>query len=1439
MVIARLRPVRHNRTTVQRCLIAALIVFYSFVGSPRTGALAQIFQAQGPAPIMNTSDANGGLGIVLNNSAASGAIGPVVVDPANSHNMWIGSINGGVWGSTDGGNTWKPMTDKLPSLSIGALALDLSSPTSNRTLVAGFGNFSNSAGTGGPLAGLAMSVDGGADWQPIGGSTLGGHDISGVAVSGNIMFAAASDQAGGLWLSTDHGQNFAPVAVVNGPVTSLAADPAKPGYYYAAAVPAAGQNSTVWVTGNYGTTWDALFTQNNSDNGSGKVVGPTTKILRIATGPNGSVAVGVANTSGDGAAAKGVFLYDARTMTWASLKMPAVLIDPKQPALGTFGINTGNQASTDFTVAIDSTNSKIVYIAGDTQDLALPDQPPNGLGSTGYFATVFRLQLAADGTSSFTALTNNFALFGTAPHADSRVITFDPSGNLLMSADGGLYVRSNPQSNLGFWNGMNKGLQLLEAYKAAFDPVTGSILAAAQDNATPVQLVPGSPAWTAYTGGDGFNIGVNSVTRRDQSESVLYLGNNNLSVARYIGYGPGKLAAAGQLNFVVNGVDIAAYEDPPNPNATPPKLSKDLPLASQFQLNRANPQLLAVGTNRVYVGSDPLSPQSLVFGNTSPTNIPLTQIYQPAEPGAVVNALAYGTDNNPAALLALYAGSSRPVMVSTALSLTPGSLIPAAGWVYSATAPAPVAGVFDPRDANKFYIVDTAKIHGTANGGMNFQDLRGNLPATFSNLRAVEFLSNNGVNALFVGGQDSSWTPGPPLYVAQANALTQWSGFGNNLPNAIIDNLTYSRQGDMLVVATLGRGVFSLYDVTSFFPTATVLSFGAANNDSTPIASQLMDGIDAAGNVFSRGLDKNGVGLLTQAVPATYTGPTNVNVGTMRAAAAGVFASTSAFTVAQNGALDLAGYTQTIGSLAGSGQVNLGIGTLLTGGNGQSTEFSGVMFGQGGLIKQGNGSFTFSGMGAFNGLTSVDAGTLNLASSGGLSGSVSVQPGAALNFAGAIGGALVSGGNVSPAATGARVTLGGSLSLLASSTLTVPVTNGGATGAAVGGINVGGSATLDGGMQLSHVDGVPALPDNAPIVAAGGVSGQFAVVTGEAPGARFALDYQPDRVVLAPLQNGFVDLAQTGNERAVAAALDASANPPTTLVDILSAQPIGSIAGDLANLSGAVYTAFEANAVSATRTFQTAIALRMGRAADQQMDTEATGAGAVALPVQTAGLGDRLGFGGLLAAAGSTASATDAMPNDATGTASATLVRVRPWVETYGRLDQLNSTQGAPGVRANGGVVMLGADVTLDHAIDPSPNGRAGLGTAVAYDFADLSAGGLSATQQQTYRISGYGWSTLGAAWLGGSLDYGHVTSQATRQVGFGSDLGQSQRVPFGGRGLRTGSPGTSLHSRRPALDAAGRVAGVALHARWDSPKPEQLVPSLRSLPAPAMRCAA
>ena len=1332
-------------------------------------AAAQTFETQGPSPIV--SDASSGLARVPNQSAAAGAVGPVLGDPSDPSRIWLGGVNGGVWTSANGGSSWTALSDHLPSLSIGALALDLSSPVGDRTLVAGFGNFSNSAGTGGVLAGLAISTNGGTDWSAIGGAALDGRQISGVAIDGSTILAAASDAAGGLWLSSNRGASFQRVLAIPGPVTSLVADPSDPRRYYAAVVPpGAGQNAAVYVTGNAGLTWSPLFTAANAGGIVNGTAGSQTVMLRVAAGPNGSVAVGVANTVSEGAAAAGVFLYNAQTGQWRALTLPAVRVSATDPSQGSFGINSGGQALTNFAVAMEPRNPNIVYVAGDLQQLPSgqqeqdPESPsgsaPNGIGATQYTATVFRLVLADDGTSTATALTDNYAAGKTTPHADARMITFDARGDMLLSSDGGLYVRSQPQSSAGGWNGLNTGLQLLEAYKAAYDPVTGAIIAASQDNGVAMQSAPGRLTWTPASGGDGFNVGVNSTSL--PGRSVLYFGSNNVSVARVITSGPGQVGAPADLQFTVGGQPLFRYEGL--------TAADKLPLASQFELDRVDPARLAVGTNRVYVGIDPLDV-------TARSSIPiaLTDIYQPAESSAAVTALAYGTRDHSDALLALYSGSAQPVMVG--LSAAPGALHPAAGWPNDALSP--VAGVFDPRAAQRFYIVDTASIYGTADGGAHFQTLRGDLPSSFGNLRAVEFLSNNGVNALFVGGQDASWSPGPPLYVAQATALTRWTGFGSGLPNAIIDNLSYNGQGDVLVVGTLGRGVFALYDVTSFFPTATVLSFGSANNDSAPIASQLTDGIDENGQPFSRGLVKSGAGTLTLAVPATYTGPTGVNAGTMRAASPDVFAPLSAFSVASGATLDLAGYTQTIGSLAGAGFVNLGTGSLLTGGNGQSTSFSGLIAGQGGLVKQGAGTFAFSGLGAYTGTTTVVGGTLDLTDSGALSGSVVVQPATTLRFAGAIGGALVSDGTVTLPASGARAILGGALALLPGNTLTVPLTGSGRSVAPAGGIAAGGAAVLDGALQGTPAAGRPALADGALIAASGGVSGQFSVVYGEMAGMRFALDYRPESVVLVPLPNGFTDLAQTSNQSAVAAALDGlvSAGPPATLADRLSAQPVSAIAGDLAGLSGASYTSFEQNAVNATRSFQSLIAGRIAHGAGADGTAEA--AGAVAMPAQIASAGDPLGFGSLLAAAGTaSADGSNAAP-------AATSLRVRPWAASYGRFDQLNSAGGAPGMRANGGAVVAGADLPLEMSLDRADDGQAALGAALAYDFADLNGTGLSDAQQQAYRISLYGWSSLGVSshgvtWFGGSVDYAHVTGAATRQVGFGTDLGQSRVTPSG-----------------------------------------------------------
>ena len=66
----------------------------------------------------------------------------VVVDPTNSNKVYLGTAQGGVWRSLNGGANWTPIFDTAQSLSIGALALAPSNPT---ILYVGTGEPNNSA----------------------------------------------------------------------------------------------------------------------------------------------------------------------------------------------------------------------------------------------------------------------------------------------------------------------------------------------------------------------------------------------------------------------------------------------------------------------------------------------------------------------------------------------------------------------------------------------------------------------------------------------------------------------------------------------------------------------------------------------------------------------------------------------------------------------------------------------------------------------------------------------------------------------------------------------------------------------------------------------------------------------------------------------------------------------------------------------------------------------------------------------------------------------------------------------------------------------------------------------------------------------------------------------------------------------------------------------
>ena len=185
-------------------------------------------------------------------------------------------------------------------------------------------------------------------------------------------------------------------------------------------------------------------------------------------------------------------------------------------------------------------------------------------------------------------------------------------------------------------------------------------------------------------------------------------------------------------------------------------------------------------------------------------------------------------------------------------------------------------------------------------------------------------------------------------------------------------------------------GGFINFNSANSFGTGTITIDGGglqwATGNSADISSQLA-AFGAGGATFdtngnnvtlasalsgSGGLTKTGAGTLTLAGSSNYSGATNVNVGTLQAGAANAFSATSAFTVAAGATLGLNNFNQTIGSLAGDGNVTLGSATLTTGGDNTSTTFAGGISGTGGLVKTGSGIMVLTGTNSYTGGTTIN-----------------------------------------------------------------------------------------------------------------------------------------------------------------------------------------------------------------------------------------------------------------------------------------------------------------------------------------------------------------------------------------------------------------------------------------------------------------------------------
>lgn len=416
-------------------------------------ALAQNWQELGPSPIA------GGF---------TGRVSALAVSHVDPNKYYVGGADGGVWLTTNGGTTWKPLTDQQATSAVGAVALD---PTNDNIVYVGTGeaNYANHSRYG---LGLLKSTDGGKTWALLGQSVFAGRTFSKIVIDPNspqTIYAAIAAAGGfpelvaakghplangplGVFKSTDGGQTWAHVTgVPQEACTDIALVPGSPNVLFAAIGRPFGSGSNgIYRSINGGATWSKL--------GGGL---PTANVGRIsvatsASDPNRVYALFVRNadSSGGGASTLGGYRSDNQGDTWTSVPVGSF-----QSSYGWFLCAVG----------VKPTNPDVAVFAG----LSLIRTSNAG----GSFSTI------------------------TTPHVDHHAIAWDANGRLVVGSDGGVFRSTNDGTS---WTNLNTGLGICQFYAAlSIHPDDPNVfIGGLQDNGTVVRNSQ-TRTWGNYIGGDG------------------------------------------------------------------------------------------------------------------------------------------------------------------------------------------------------------------------------------------------------------------------------------------------------------------------------------------------------------------------------------------------------------------------------------------------------------------------------------------------------------------------------------------------------------------------------------------------------------------------------------------------------------------------------------------------------------------------------------------------------------------------------------------------------------------------------------------------------------------------------------------------------------------------------------------------------------------------
>jgi hypothetical protein len=724
-------------------------------------------------------------------SLVSGRITALATTPGGA--WFAGAADGGVWRSTDQGQNWTPVFDSMPTLSIGALAVD---PVDG-SLWVGTGEANESqdsyAGTG-----VYRSADDGASFHRVGNDSSGNNPLA-----SHTVFRIAFDPSGNAYAATNNGlfrysASAGSWTEVLDPAGATDFPPYDQQVTDVAIVPGSGGADVIAAIGWHGpgnTEYNGFYSSTDSGAaGSFQQVTPTGDIdasdigrTTFAYSADGSKLYAIVQSpsmlaAGDESVLQGIFVSSAVSPAkTASVSGPWTLIGNEASlaasgsalAVGS-GYGVGVQAWYNQDLAVDPSNPDHVY-AG----LEEVFESTNAGGSWVTASPYWNYPFACDSTNTCPNTTH--------PDQHAMMIT---DGKIVIGNDGGVYSRPlSDTQQYGDWTDLNATLRDLQYYDARAGKIGGQTTAVwggMQDNGSGY-LATGMSQEAEAAGGDGFDV---IVDPQDANRIVGEYTDGTMYSSTDGGHSFADFVSPTCVGQAETGLT-------PRPDCDP-----NARFVTPLVPDQQNKNVWLTGGQYVWVTTagwhtsctDSACSWTPVYNLGSANAV---TALSSAGGGSVIYAAWVGGGGNPGPAFATgiatnYGGTWHQVNMAG----LPNRYI--AGLTVDPTNPAHAYAIFNGYSRRFVPGGGVGHVFETTNGGQTWTDISGNLPDIASDALVL----SHGKLAL---GTDAG------VFTAAEGhgSTTKWSRLGTGLPSAAVDDLTDGHDG-YIYAATHGRGVWRI-----------------------------------------------------------------------------------------------------------------------------------------------------------------------------------------------------------------------------------------------------------------------------------------------------------------------------------------------------------------------------------------------------------------------------------------------------------------------------------------------------------------------------------------------------------------------------------------------------------------------------------------------------